>query len=100
MHHNQLTEQEEFERKRMQVQLKDEAKTDKNRAKREKKKLAALKAQAAAKGRDPAKVSIGNTESRTGGEPEAKKPRLHDSAVERIQFRQKDTSDDESAGEA
>lgn len=91
--HLQLTEQEEFDRKRAEVQQRDEAKTDKNRAKREKKKLAALRAQAAAKGKDPTKLAIPNTTSRPNKEPEAKKQRLHNSAVERIEFRHKDDSD-------
>lgn len=85
-----LKEQEEFDRKRAQIQHKDEAKTDKNRAKREKKKLAALKAQAAAKGKHPPS----STANSDNGEPEAKKQRLHNSAVERIEFRHKDESDD------
>ncbi|SNX85649.1 uncharacterized protein MEPE_04358 [Melanopsichium pennsylvanicum] len=88
-----LTEQEEFEKNRAEVQRKDEAKTDKNRAKREKKKLAALKAQAAATGKSPSKVSAA-TASRNG-EPEAKKQRLHNDAVNRIEFKPKDDSGDD-----
>ncbi|ETS65112.1 hypothetical protein PaG_00570 [Moesziomyces aphidis] len=83
-----LTEQQEFDRKRAETQRKDEAKTDKNRAKREKKKLAALKAQAAAKGK-PSSAATGTAE------PQAKKQRLHNDDVERIQFKQRPDSDDE-----
>ena len=90
----QLTEQEEFDRKRAEVQRKDEAKTDKNRAKREKKKLAALKAQAAAKGKDPTTALAAGSSSKDG-EPEAKRQRLHNDAVQRIEFKPKDDSDDE-----
>ncbi|TKY89725.1 hypothetical protein EX895_001510 [Sporisorium graminicola] len=93
-----LKEQEEFERKRAQVQHKDEAKTDKNRAKREKKKLAALKAQAAAKGKDASKPTSAQKGDHT--EPEAKRQRLHNEAVHRIEFRHKDESDDGDGEEA
>uniref|UniRef100_V5EP03 DUF1168-domain-containing protein n=2 Tax=Kalmanozyma brasiliensis (strain GHG001) TaxID=1365824 RepID=V5EP03_KALBG len=92
-----LTEQEEFERKRAQIQEKDEAKTDKNRAKREKKKLAAMKAQAALKGKDPSKVTTtASSADRSNGEPEAKKQRLHNEAVHRVEFKPKDDSNDDS----
>ncbi|SPO28520.1 uncharacterized protein UTRI_04917 [Ustilago trichophora] len=98
------TEQEEFDRKHAQVQRKDEAKTDKNRAKREKKKLAALKAQAAAKGKDPAKVSKPSSSS-TSQQPETKRPRLHNDTVQRVEFKHKDDSDqghdhDDAAGDS
>lgn len=100
----QRTEQEEFVRKHAQAQRKDEAKTDKNRAKREKKKLAALKAQVAAKGKDPAKVST-TSRSSTSQQPEAKRPRLHNDAVQRVEFKHKDDSDhghdhDDAAGDS
>lgn len=99
LHHQQSTEQQEFERKRAQVQLKDEAKTDKNRAKREKKKLAALKAQAVAKGNDPSKVSLNDTNANSHGEPEAKKQRLHNDAVQRIEFQQRHDSDNDASAD-
>ncbi|KAJ1023237.1 hypothetical protein NDA16_003390 [Ustilago loliicola] len=92
-----LTEQEEFERKCAETQRKDEAKTDKNRAKREKKRLAALKAQAAAKGKDPSKISTSDPNARAKGEPEAKKQRLHNDTVERVQFKRKDDSDSDGS---
>ncbi|SPO47185.1 uncharacterized protein PSANT_04873 [Moesziomyces antarcticus] len=85
-----LTEQQEFDQKRAETQRKDEAKTDKNRAKREKKKLAALKAQAAAKGK-PSSATLGTAE------PQAKKQRLHNDDVERIQFKQRPDSDDDDS---
>ncbi|KAJ9474279.1 hypothetical protein PHBOTO_004336 [Pseudozyma hubeiensis] len=91
-----LTEQEEFDRKRAQMQGKDEAKTDKNRAKREKKRLAALKAQAAAKGKDVSKVIAARSGlDRPDEGPDAKKQRLHNDAVQRVEFKQKDESDDD-----
>ncbi|CBQ68701.1 conserved hypothetical protein [Sporisorium reilianum SRZ2] len=86
-----LKEQEEFDRKRAEAQHKDEAKTDKNRAKREKKKLAAMKAQAAIRAKEAPKPST--TQKTEDGEPEAKKQRLHNEAVQRIEFRHKDESD-------
>ncbi|CDR99719.1 hypothetical protein [Sporisorium scitamineum] len=64
-----LKEKEEFDRKRAEVQHKDEAKTDKNRAKRT-------------------------------GEPDAKKPRLHNESVQRIEFKPKDESDDDDQEQA
>ena len=99
IHHLQAREQEEFEKKRAEVQEKDEAKTDKNRAKREKKRLAALKAQAAAKGKDPSKVSTSDPHGRNNGQPEAKKQRLHDDTVQRVQFKRKDDSDSDGTAE-
>lgn len=99
MHRIQLTEQEEFDRKRAEALRKDEAKTDKNRAKREKKRLAALKAQAAAKGKDPSKISTSGFSASANGEPEAKKQRLHDDTVQRIQFKRKDDSDSDGSAE-
>lgn len=94
----QLKEKEEFDRKRAEVQHKDEAKTDKNRAKRERKKLAALKAQAAAKGKDASKASL--AQKAGTGEPDAKKPRLHNESVQRIEFKPKDESDDDDQEQA
>lgn len=95
--HTQLTEQEEFDRKRAELERKDEAKTEKNRAKREKKRLAALKAQAAAKGKDPSEISTTESDARTNGEPEAKKQRLHNDTVKRFQFKRKDDLDSDGS---
>lgn len=86
-----LSEQEEFDRKRAQAQQKDEAKTDKNRAKREKKKLAAIKAQAAAKAKHTSKASEARSHQ-PDEEPESKKQRLHNEAVQRLNFKRKTDS--------
>lgn len=93
----QDAEKTEFARKHAAQAALDQAKTDKNRAKREKKKLAALKAKAAAKGEDPRKVKVpgvaGTTES---AQDDADGPMpLNNDQVERIQFKRPDQPDEE-----
>ncbi|PWY97066.1 hypothetical protein BCV70DRAFT_139834, partial [Testicularia cyperi] len=90
----QAAEKDEFDRKRAAQQQHDEAKTDKNRAKREKKKLAALKARAVVKGKDPARVS---SSLRPQDTLTAASQTLHNNDVQRVQFKRKADEDEQDS---
>lgn len=78
-------EQDEFDRKRAALDQQAESKTDKNRAKREKKRLAALKAKAAASGKPVAETPPADP---------SKRQRLHNDEVGRVQFKKRTDGDD------
>ncbi|EPQ31432.1 uncharacterized protein PFL1_00767 [Pseudozyma flocculosa PF-1] len=107
---NKIMQAEEFARQHAAKVMQDEAKTDKNRAKREKKKLAALKARAAAKGQNPDKVKLhdgpgrgdgaraGRRDSNDGDDDDgeaSKRRRIHNEETGGILFRKKGDDDDE-----
>ncbi|KAN0061330.1 hypothetical protein ACQY0O_006176 [Thecaphora frezii] len=98
-----IVEADEFARRQAAIAQQDEAKTNKNRSKRGKKKLAALKARAAAKGQDPSRVRLpasgGGDNDADGREDDSKRRRIHNEAAGSILFKPRDSDEDQDQDE-